>query len=83
MSPLDMLTKKQVSILDHTAHRAAGGLYCGDSPDMQGLVALGMMVSAGRKSFVPDEYFRMTGKGREALKAYNTALKVAHGGSAE
>ena len=59
---------EQLAILDHTAHRAAGGLYCGDSPDMQELVAAGLMVSAGRKSFVPDEYFGMTGAGREAMK---------------
>ena len=63
------LNKEQLAILDHTAHRAAGGLYCGDSPDMQKLVDAGLMVSAGRKSFVPDEYFRMTSKGRETLKA--------------
>jgi hypothetical protein len=30
------------------------------------------MESAGRKSFVPDEYFRMTDKGREALRSANT-----------
>ena len=62
------LNTEQLSILDHTMHRAAGGLYCGDSPDMEKLVANGFMVSAGRKSFVPSEYFRMTGRGREALK---------------
>ena len=62
------LSKEQLAILNHTAYRAAGGLYCGDSPDMQGLVAAGLMVSAGKKSFVPDEYFRITGEGREALK---------------
>ena len=65
------LNTEQVAILDHTAHRAAGGLYCGDSPDMQKLVEMGLMVSQGRKSFVPDEYFRMTGKGREALRKSN------------
>jgi len=65
------LNREQIAILDHTAHRAAGGYYCGDSPDMQALVAAGIMVSAGRKSFVPDEYFRMTGKGREALRTAN------------
>jgi len=64
----DEMNREQLAILDHTAHRAAGGFYCGDSPDMQELVKDGLMVSAGRKSFVPDEYFRMTGKGREAMR---------------
>lgn len=58
------LNREQIGILDHTLHRAAGGLYCGDGKDMQALVAAGLMVSAGRKSFVPDEYFRITEAGR-------------------
>jgi len=68
MSDWKQLNKEQLAILDHTAHRAAGGLYCGDSPDMQKLVDAGLMVPAGRKSFVPDEYFRMTGQGRKAMR---------------
>ena len=63
------LTKEQASILDHTVHGAAGGLYCGGGRDMDVLVAYGFMVSAGRKSFVPDEYFRITNSGMEALRA--------------
>lgn len=69
------LNREQLAILDHTAHRAAYGLYCGDSPDMQKLVADGLMVSAGRKSFVPDEYFRMTSKGRDAMLAASKSPK--------
>jgi len=68
------LNSEQVAILDHTAHRAAGGFYCGDSPDMQKLVEAGLMVSAGKKSFVPDEYFRMTGLGRDIVRARGTSL---------
>lgn len=63
------LTKEQRSILHHTEHRAAGGLYCGGGKDMDVLVAAGLMQSAGRKSFVPDEYFRITAAGRNALNA--------------
>lgn len=66
------MNKEQIAILDHTLRRAANGLYCGDSPDMQALVAAGLMESAGCTTFVPDEYFRMTGKGREALRSANT-----------
>jgi len=62
------VNKNQVDILSHTQTGAAGGFYCGDSEDMQGLVLLGLMESAGRKSFVPDEYFRMTDKGRVFMK---------------
>lgn len=62
------ITSNQQEILEHTAYRAAGGFYCGDSDDMQELVRLGLMVSAGRKPFVPDEYFKLTSKGREVLK---------------
>ncbi len=61
------LSREQREILDHTVHRAAQGLFCGDSPDMRSLVAAGLMEEAGRKSFVPDTYFRITCKGREAL----------------
>ena len=63
------LNKEQLAILDHAVHRASGGLYCGDSQDMQALVSVGLMRSAGRKAFVPDEYFRITSKGIEFIKA--------------
>ncbi len=62
------MNKEQMEILDHTERLAARGCFNGDSPDMQELVAAGMMVSVGHKSFVPDEYFSITGKGREALR---------------
>jgi len=62
------LTNAQKSILDHTAHKAAGNFYCGDSKEMQELVRLGLMESAGTKSFCPDEYFKLTRAGRESLR---------------
>lgn len=65
------MNKKQIEILDHTAHRAAGGRYCGNSPDMQALVAAGLMASCGKVAWCPDEYFRMTPAGREAFLAAN------------
>jgi len=68
-----MITNQQADILDHTSNRAAGGFYCGDSPVMQQLIALGLMQSAGRKSFVPDEYFSMTASGRAALREWRAA----------
>jgi hypothetical protein len=63
------LTKSQIEILDHTVRRAPGGYFCGGGADMASLVDAGLMVSAGRKSFVPDEYFQITTAGRTALKA--------------
>jgi hypothetical protein len=61
------LSKNQLGILNHTVQRSAHEFFCGDSPDMQKLVEKEFMVSAGRKSFVPDEYFQITDKGREVL----------------
>jgi hypothetical protein len=68
-------TREQVAILHHTEHRAAGGYYCGGGKDMAELVEAGLMVSAGYKAFVPDEYFRITSKGREVLRE---AMKNQH-----
>jgi hypothetical protein len=62
------LTNDQYEILHHTEHRAAGGLYCGGGSEMDELVALGLMSEAGRKSFVPDPYYRITSAGRSALR---------------
>jgi hypothetical protein len=73
------LNKEQLAILDHVVNRAAGDVYCGDSPDMQVLVKQGMMKSAGMKSFVPDEYFRITDKGREARRmSHREALEARY-----
>ena len=65
----DSLSREQLSILDHTQYRAASGLFCGGGKDMEVIVAFGLMESAGRKSFVPEEYFRITDKGRRVLAA--------------
>lgn len=68
------LTDNQLGILDHTLHRASvPGLFCGDSADMQVLVQLGYMASAGRVQLVPDEYFRITATGRDAWQAWKDA----------
>jgi len=64
------LNKEQMAIMSHTDRNR---VYCGDSPDMQELVEMGLMESLGRKSFVPDEYFRLTGKGRSTLNKVNVA----------
>lgn len=73
------LTREQREILYHTEHRAAGGYYCGGGEEMDALVAAGLMQSAGHKSFIPDEYFRITSAGRAALRAPNAC--VSHPGT--
>jgi hypothetical protein len=66
------LNNEQLEILKHTDSRAANGLFCGDSRDMQLLVSAGLMECAGRKSFAPDDYFRITNKGRGILHENKT-----------
>jgi len=63
------INREQIEILEHTVKRAPGGFYCGGGKDMDALVAEGLMEYAGRKSFVPDPYYRITSKGRTVLRA--------------
>ena len=72
------LTAEQRSVLEHTAHRAAGGMFCGDDPERLGLVDAGLMELAGRKSFVPDPHYRITPAGREALRNERTGCCPMH-----
>lgn len=62
------LTKAELEILDHTLHRAANNLFCGEPDEMISLVNAGLMEFAGKKSFVPDPYYRITAAGRNALR---------------
>ena len=62
------LTDNQIDILDHTVHRTANGLFCGNSDDMQYLVDSGLMYRQGKTGFCPDEYFGITVNGKQALK---------------
>ena len=71
------LSREHISIMEHARDRAAGGFYCGDSPAMQELVREGLMVFAGRKSFVPDPYFQLTVKGQESLREGSEPRKEA------
>lgn len=70
------LSKEQVDILLHTKYRAARGRYCGDSPDMQGLVRHGLMEFAGRVPGVPDPYFRLTEAGKVAIALIEQAREA-------
>ena len=59
-----ILTKEQISVLKHTAKN---NFYCGEDSDVQILCSEGLMEYAGRKSFVPDSYFKLTCKGKDFL----------------
>ena len=58
------LTPEHIEILKHTEKN---GLFCGDSPEMQDLCKLKMMEFAGRKTYVPDPYYRLMADGRSVL----------------
>jgi len=58
------LTKEHIDILKHTKNN---GYYCGDSKEVQELCDLKMMEFAGRKSFVPDPYFKLSKDGLSTL----------------
>jgi len=73
------LPKEQEEILLHTATRAAGGYYCGNSPDMQELVRLGLMQYVGRKSFVSDDYFILSPRGKLYAQATAELRRIAEG----
>ena len=65
-------TKEHIGIIEHTVSRSAGGRYCGDSPEMKELIIAGLMESAGKCGFVPDEYFCITAKGQRYLDSRST-----------
>jgi hypothetical protein len=59
------LTREHFEILDHTLKRAPAGRYCGGSTAMSQLVECGLMQSAGRAQWCPDEFFTITGYGQQ------------------
>lgn len=58
------LTNEHIEILKHTRENH---YFCGDSKEMQDLCELKMMEFAGRKSFVPDPYFKLMRDGDSFL----------------
>lgn len=61
------LTAEHKAIMEHAIKN---GLFCGDSPEMQELRDVGFMEFAGKKSYVPDSYFRCTSEGKAALNIF-------------
>lgn len=58
------LSDEHVAILMHTEKN---NLFCGDSQEMQELCKFNLMECAGKKSFVPDPYYKLTDEGRDVL----------------
>ena len=59
------LTNEHIEILKHTQKV---GLFCGDSKEIDELCEFKMMEYAGKKSFVPDAYYRITSDGISTLE---------------
>lgn len=64
------LNNEHTAIIEHTIKN---GLFCGDSKEMNELCEAGLMEYAGRKSFVPDPYYRVTEKGKDAIRQQRAA----------
>lgn len=58
------LNTEQKAIIEHAIKN---GQFCGDSKDMDALVTAGLMEFLGKKSFVPDGYYRVTTAGKQAV----------------
>lgn len=61
------LTEKQFRTIEHTLERAAGQRYCGRNEAINELEKMGLMRCVGKASWCPDEYFKVTEKGREVF----------------
>jgi hypothetical protein len=59
------INNEQKAILKHANNN--NGLYCGGSQTMDSLCKLDLMEYAGKKTFVPDPYYKITGKGKNIL----------------
>jgi|GEM_PF-6338441 len=75
------LNDEEFAILEH-AYKSQREVFCGDSREMQTLVAYGLMTPLRRVSWCPDRYFQLTPEGgiqfrrnkRERKFAARTAL---------
>lgn len=65
MTGVELIAGEQLEILKHTNRN---GRFNGDSPDMQALVAKGLMVCLGQPSWCPSPYFQIAQAGRDAIK---------------
>lgn len=64
------LNTEHIVILKHTA-MTNGGLYCGDSKEMQELVTAGLMEAVGQPPWCQYTYFHLTQAGKDWLNKNN------------
>lgn len=67
------IEERHIDILRHTVTRAAGERYCGGGPEMDELVAAGLMEYIGTPSWSPDPFYTITRAGREAYREWKAA----------
>ncbi len=65
---MDSVNASEMGILRHTAKNRR---YCGETPEIRTLVNKGLMKSVGRVEWCPDEYFALTERGCDLLRAFN------------
>lgn len=62
------LEAEQVEILKHANRAESRGQFVGESPEMDGLVAIGLMKDIGKPSWCPDTFYEITDAGRHYLQ---------------
>ena len=62
------LDAEQVEILKHAHRPESRGQFVGESPEMDGLVELGLMKDIGKPSWCPDTFYSITEAGRVYLQ---------------
>jgi len=62
------LKKTHIEIMKHTD---LNQFYCGDEPELAELCDAGLMKCLGKKSFVPEPYYKLTDVGQEAIFKFN------------
>lgn len=71
------LSKEHIEIIKHSV-KSPQGLFCGGGKEMDELCDEGLMEYVGKKSFVPDPYYRATGKGRESINQQPIGIDDAY-----
>lgn len=65
--PCSALDGEQLEILKHANRPESRGQFVGESPEMNGLVELGLMKDIGKPSWCPDTFYEITEAGRDYL----------------
>lgn len=71
---MDSVTLEEMSILRHTQKN---GRFNGGGEQIASLVERGYLKCIGRPSWVPEDYFVLTEKGRDMVKAFQDPRKLS------